>query len=784
MEILIVFVALGILGFVFYESLPNPKFKKAIRLFNDGKFAEASEILVSIFEKHPDAPARLAECKLKQGQHSKLLNEVEALKYFNEAIEIKMRLSAKASKSNYELIEALAYYEIAQLKFKNSLISNSDENKIKELKDSLKFIDQATKTGINIEFNILSKSHFSELAGIYFEYGFKSEKNKKYETAIDQYSRTIEFASKSAESNVFYDSITRKGISKLKNNEHVELGILDEVVHAKDEYKKDFLFRLSKTLLKNNEYLDAEKIIIKHLNFSSPDVEKLKELIKAKKINDAAKKVDDINYQVDQLYEKSFPITEVKSLYEKLDLRIDEIKLVIPAITEKLVQLKPGLFNRLLAYYFDNEQYEKSISLIQEYPLFYESPELLKNLGISCYRLTAQGGLTERNYKQIISCWLTALFCDKVILKSMEETSWDDEYTFTLIDAIGSRYKQYSNLPPNVNYSSISDSNISIGATQNELLQQFELLLHQQISKESLLKTVIDFYENERDAIKKIVTIINKDILFASPYFANQFGINVPVIKELEADYKEYSNEEVLEAGLAYLIENSSSHIYKYASAKEVLTKVQKAIENENMRDLEAVITNSNKSLIEEYDSINSVFEDLVYNSFALKIEEDDENEDLIPMMEECIRFTDNKAKLKFQYSSYIADLCISKVNSDVMSNFKALSLMKKAYINSPGNVRICKNVSTLIRYNLTDFLNDKCTNEKEMLAIIDFIGKNRSKTFIANSDELKRELKTIDDALKKNGSSNEIILKKHFMDLSQKGVKIVTMIKTLNQLI
>ena len=84
--------------------------------------------------------------------------------------------------------------------------------------------------------------------------------------------------------------------------------------------------------------------------------------------------------------------------------------------------------------------------------------------------------------------------------------------------------------------------------------------------------------------------------------------------------------------------------------------------------------------MIEEFETIKDSVEDSIYNAFALKIEEDDENEDLIPLMNECIRLTTQNEKLKYQYSSYVADLCISKVNADEINNLKALSLMKDVY--------------------------------------------------------------------------------------------------------
>ena len=217
----------------------------------------------------------------------------------------------------------------------------------------------------------------------------------------------------------------------------------------------------------------------------------------------------------------------------------------------------------MLTHYITEEQYGNAIVHIQKFPFFWESPELLKNLGICCYGYTAQGNLSEKNYRTIISNWLTAVYCDKVILKSMEETNWDDEYTFSLTDAIGSNYQQHDELPDNVNYDDISDFNISIGATQRELLQQFENLLHQKGSENSFAKTVSDFYADEKEAIQNVVAIIDTEILFAAPYFAKAYGINQDIIEGLDNDYEQYSNEEALQAGVAYIKNKTQSPVGK-----------------------------------------------------------------------------------------------------------------------------------------------------------------------------------------------------------------------------
>ena len=61
----------------------------------------------------------------------------------------------------------------------------------------------------------------------------------------------------------------------------------------------------------------------------------------------------------------------------------------------------------------------------------------------------------------------------------------------------------------------------------------------------------------------------------------------------------------------------------------------------------------------------------------------------LIPVMEECISFSNDNEKLKHQYSNFVTSYCISKVNEQEIDNFKALTLMKGAYLRSQNNPKV-----------------------------------------------------------------------------------------------
>jgi hypothetical protein len=736
MEVVIILIVVGILGYVFYQTLPNPKFHKANSLYDSGNFDEAIKILNPIFEKHTDAPVKLAECMLKKGQQAKQKNQNEALTYFNEVIEIKKRLTDNPTKAKYELIEAKATFEIATILYNNAIAVTSAESKVKNLKDNVRFIDTATKSGIENDFAALKQKHSHELANIFFQFGLQSEKSEKLNEAIQNYSTAKNYASECSYQKVPCNATARIGICKLKAKpKDIEFVTFTEFNQADTIYAHDFFYRYVLFLLKKESYTDAELILNTHLNLPNQTIEKLKQLLKTKQIRKAVNKVNEINDTIDQLYEKSFPVDEVKELYENIDHHIKEIKTFIPNITDKLQAIKPSLFNRLLSHYISLEQYGNGISLIRKFSSFWEITELLKNLGICCYGYTSKGNLTDKNYRTVISMWLTSVYSDKVILNSLDATTWDDQFTFTLTDAIGSNYQQHINLPENANYEEVTDTNISIGATQRELLLQFETLLHKKILDPSLSKTAQEFYTKEKESIEKIVSVINSDILFAAPHFAITYGLNEEIIKELDNDYVDYSNEESLEAGIPYLKINSDTYVREYATAKETLSSLLSAIKNEKLNDLKSIATDKKRTLIEKYETINDTLEDSLFHSFTSKIEDDSENENLILLMEECIQFAKDNEKLKVQCSNFIYDYCDAKWR--IKPAVKLLELMIKSIKYNPSNYRAAKSLTILINNNLMDILNEETTSWTQIYLLIEEVKKIKSEVLLDALSEL-----------------------------------------------
>lgn len=724
MPLLISIAIIGIVWYILNQSKPETKYRKAVSRLTSGKLKEASKILTGIFDRHPLAPAKLAECKFEEGlqvgqQHADIAEDC-----FRSVIELGKKLPAKASKEAYMAVEAKAYLELALGQYNSSISILNDEIKAKALKDNLLFVDKAVKFQIENEFLRLTEKHLLALSEVYFALGKKCEVSNDLLNAIRQYAEAKEFATRSSNADMRYMAATRQGICALKNGDTVERSIFDDASKAPQDYKKDFFYRYAVSLIEDKNYTEADKVIQTYLNSRSSAVEKIRSFVKQGQINHAVERLKEVNDSIGELYNKSFPMETVKKLYDMLDDHIAVITTVFKEPDEKLRNLKPTLFNRLLNDLISTEQYEKAISLITEFPLFWKAPELLKNLSVCSYGMIFKGATDENNYRALISNWLTAIYSDQVILKSFT-TSWSENYTFTLVESIGITLLQSESLPQNVNYEEVSEKNISIGAVQRDLLHQFESLMHHQIDDTVLSLSVNDFYTEEKEAIIKIMSSIRADILFAGPFFAKSFGLNDEIIKQLDTEYRKDGNEQALKAGLPYLNGPGNSLVAKYGEATALVSKMISAIKDESLTGLKSLSSSQRKTVIDEFKFLKNDAEDEAFLAFTLVIKKDADNASIIPLMEECILFLTHNEKLKTQCSSFIEDYC--NINWKKKPPLKLLELMIKSMRYNPQNYSAAKLLTTLVNNNLMKIANGETTDTTPIYALIDQVKGIRS---------------------------------------------------------
>ncbi len=740
MEAIIIIAVIAIIGIVIYVNSTDTKFKKAVNLQNKKRFDEAQEVFLSISKKHPLAIARYASCFFQQGEILLKQNKhTKAISFFNKVIESQGLLESNSDKQSYSEVSSNAFYEIAQIQFDNISDFISLES-IRLYKNNLEYINQSGFENSK-DFKKLISLHNAKISNIYYNLGLNDEKNSEILSAKEKYSNALKF-NETSHGKHYHNLVVRIEICKLKINEGISKNNLTLISKADKKFQTDFYYRYAITLLKKQKFSQAEEIIEKNLEKRKIEVKELLQICLSEKIKSANAEIEKINEKVSQINKGSLSSKKALDFYNSIPEKATELGQIIPEVKKNLEAIRPSIFNRITQNFIDNEEYANLINLIIKYPNFHSSSPLLKNLGNACLNYLKVNKLTEKNYKLLISIFLTSAYSDNVILYSLEETVWDDEYTFSLSDSIGSSYELHSKLPENVNYDEVTDSNISIGESQRFLISQFEALLNEQDINGKLIHDIHEFYDSEKFALDKIIEIIPNEIFFATPYFAKKYNLYSPILKELENDYNEYENEEALKIGELYNIKGYNKKIQEFGNAKQLADSIINSIKNVNKSSFQRNTSQSNLRLIRQYNSINESLEISLIESLTQASKDNPESESLLEIIQSSIKISQSKDKLKFLYAHYASNLCVSRINANKMTTFKGLKIMKEAYLTLPNDSRVCTNIITLIRMNLMDVLNDNSRNSYEIYSILDSIKQNRSITFRNNASELS-EAKT-----------------------------------------
>lgn len=145
---------------------------------------------------------------------------------------------------------------------------------------------------------------------------------------------------------------------------------------------------------------------------------------------------------------------------------------------------------------------------------FIEDNTVFRNISIASLGLIESEFSDEQILKQAVATCLTAIYSDRLFVKSLDYTSWDDKYEFTLDGSLGqTNYDSYDELPENVNFNSpIDNTNIAIKDVQNSLLTRLEA------SVRKYHPELEPFCNNEKDALDKIIELrLDKSYILASP---------------------------------------------------------------------------------------------------------------------------------------------------------------------------------------------------------------------------------------------------------------------------
>ena len=731
MEVLGVIIVLGLIGYAIYINTSNYRYEIAKNLLNKRDFHEAKGIFLEIYEKHKEAPISYPKCQLAL---MKAAPSNARISFLKDIAARAKSLPRGVDQSAYSRVNDEAHIFFFEKKYDNIKASDS----LVVLKTFLKEIENFKNKSLNTRFNKIKSELKQKIGVLVFNQGLQLEGKMNFEEANEKYSEAASLFKVLRNMASFENAVLRGNIVSLKLGSYTESNQLN-FENGDSVIKDDYYFRLAHKYCFEKQFTRAQEIVENHLNDAYPGVIQLKHYIDYQTLDADLQEVDVINEKVAQLLSsKETQLELVLDLYNRT--KCISTSTVFGEIREATEKLLPSLFNRLFTSRFNEGWFKEALDLICEYDEFWTKPELLKNAGVCAYNIIHENKLILPEINEIISIWLSSVFNDRVLINSLDKTAWDDAYSFTLIDSLGSSSKSLGRLPSNVNFGEIDEENISIGAAQRELLNRFELMLVAKQEQGLLEIESLDFYHSEKAAIENLIKVVDDKNFKPAPSLAKTHGLNEEIVEVLSSLYNETKDEGLLRCGVPYLESPKSSKVSSYAQAlklSEVVIERFKSglsISKTQLNSITAI------SALKTFNTLSIHTETRVINAFNNFSEEVRFKKSTMDNLAFYIDSFSSNSKCKSLYAKTLAEYTVREVNDDKMSYLEALTLLRKAYRYVPNHQRVCQNMAFLIKALLYEYINEELRGVKKFKEVLDSLKTNIS-------EELKRECYILKEA-------------------------------------
>lgn len=514
----------------------------------------------------------------------------------------------------------------------------------------------------------------------------------KVNQAIDVY-RQINALEGDAETHL---SALRLVICKLKIMQGNEVLQLSQEVHAllrsaTERYKsekEDIVYRYVLGLAKINEDKEALSLLAEYLPNELP----LKRACEQIAILRAQAKLEDFNNRLEALKQKTMTSDEaiyvIDHIYEYGEAMSPILQLSKAHLSKYRAQMRSYVIFKLIDEGKYNVAFER---MIQEHPDYLEDLTALRNIAIVCLNMAESGQISTDNYKEVIAVWLTSIYQERLFIKSLDYTSWDNQYNFTLQNAYG-HYDEFgfNDLPDNVNFDNSEESGaVSIREVQRILLDRFEAA----ISAEQLHH---QFFVAEKDSMDAFIALnLDHKCRLVAPYLAaKQEEVFESIADGLEHDQQNHGSnwEDVLSVGVDYGLDKD---IYnKYKRVRDVVNKCKTAIER---RCDAATFASVNLSEAREFSKLHSAFTSFVISKIvALSSSDGSKFQENFDFFIEVCKAVDDRAAT-FIFTKYVLKHVVGNVNEGNIDIKEASKYIVGVYMLDKNNAQVVDNLKTLI---------------------------------------------------------------------------------------
>ena len=284
------------------------------------------------------------------------------------------------------------------------------------------------------------------------------------------------------------------------------------------------------------------------------------------------------------------------------------------------------------------------------------------------------------------------MYRDQLFVKSLDYTSWDDSYTFTLENSLGgSKSDSYDSLPDNVGYdAAVEGSVISISEVQQSLLNRFEVALN---DKDSIFR---DFFEEQKDAMDSLVKLnMDNPCIIAAPYMANTTRKCLNEIKEtLDYEYENYGGENILKVGILYNINTGVYSDYKDAtdSAKNCVS----AAKSMSVTQVRSAFAGSAIDSIQEFSDLYGSFTTEIQNVLSQVTKSGTSYKTVLNIFSIVCQAL-NDSTLAYIFGNYINQSVVGKLNDESLDLATGLKDLVSAYKVAKSCSQLKNNIGNVL---------------------------------------------------------------------------------------
>ena len=452
--------------------------------------------------------------------------------------------------------------------------------------------------------------------------------------------------------------------------------------------RDDLAYRYALYLLKCTRPAEAESILKKYL----PDESTLLTICNNIFVKEAEDRLSEFNNKLVAMDNGTLTAEEAIRLYQSFDSDVKFIASRLSDTKSKFPPYKSKIEGYILLRLFNEEMYSDAFDKMRMlFPNFIDNNRAFRNIAIASLGLLENGETDDKKIKLAISIWLSAVFTDKLFVESLDYTSWDDQYTFTLRNSLGdSQEYDYDELPDNVNYDEpIENSNVAIKDVQNSLLTRVETIVRDKYSSYE------SFYNNEKSALEGIVELnLDESFILACPYLAKSMkSVFESVSHALDYEYDQNydNNEEVLNLGVIYGLKGEA--YLDYSATKQMAEKCCSSLKG-SLQSQRAAFCNISR--IKDFDKLYSTVKAAVSTAMNDAVKNKVNYNTFLDQYEAICKAM-NETALSMSCANYVNGEVIHRLNDDTMQEKDGVSYLVRIYNLAPSNIQIKQNLEAVL---------------------------------------------------------------------------------------